>query len=75
MTTRVNLNMIHFLGSDILHAKKQKYLHNPSTGTGGAQAAILRPEAMAVTTWTINPCGPANPCRSLDGEAMEQVIA
>jgi hypothetical protein len=40
-TMRVNLNMIHFLGSDVLRAKKQKYLHNPSMGMGGAWAAIL----------------------------------
>ena len=65
MTTRVNLNTIHFLGSDVLHAKKQKYLHNPSTGMGGTRAAISRPEAVAATTRTVNPCGPANPCRSL----------
>ena len=65
LTTRVNLNMIHFLGSDVLHAKKQKYPHNPSTGMGGARAAILRPEAMAATTQTVNLCGLAHPCRSL----------
>jgi len=62
---RVNLNTIHFLGSDVLHAKKQKYPHNLSMGTGGTWAAISRPEAVATTTWTVNPCGLANPCRSL----------
>jgi hypothetical protein len=62
---RVNLNAIHFLGSDILHAKKQKYPHNLSTGTGGARAAISQPKAMAATTWTINLCRLAKPCRSL----------
>jgi hypothetical protein len=34
-------------------------------GTGGARAAISRPEAMAATTRTVNPCGLAHPCRSL----------
>jgi hypothetical protein len=63
--TRVNLNTIHFLGSDVLRAKKQKYLHNPSMGTGDAQVAISWPKAMAMTTRTVNPCRLAHPCRSL----------
>ena len=54
-----------FLGADILCAKKQKYLHNPSIGTGGAWVAISWPEAMTVTTWTVNLCRLAHPCRFL----------
>jgi len=66
LTTRVNLNMIHFFGCR--HSackKKQKYPHNPSMGMGDAQVAISQPEAVAVTTWTVNLCGLAHPCRSL----------
>ena len=54
-----------FLGADVLRAKKQKYLHNLSTGIGGAWAAISRSEAMAMTTQTVNPCRLVHPCRSL----------
>jgi len=44
---------------------RAKNPHNPSTGTGGARAAISRLEAVAATTRTVNSCGPAHPCRSL----------
>jgi hypothetical protein len=35
------------------------------TGTGGTRVVISQPEAIATTTQTINPYGPAHPCRSL----------
>jgi hypothetical protein len=35
-------------------------------GMGGARAVISQPEAMAMITRTVNPCGLAHPCRSLD---------
>jgi len=39
---------------------------------GGARAAISWPKAVAVTTRTVNPCGPAHLCRSLhSADALE----
>jgi hypothetical protein len=63
-----NLKAIHHFrkhcgDSKSMHEKNNPY--NPSMGTGGAWAAISWPEAVAVTTWTVNLYGPAHLCRSL----------
>ena len=44
-----------------VHAKKTHAARaTRGVGMGGARVAISRPEAMAVTTQTVNPCGPAH---------------
>jgi hypothetical protein len=63
---RGNLRAIHLFGKwqtevHNVHAKKTCAAQaTQGAGMGGAQVAISWPEAVAVTTWTINPCGPAH---------------
>ena len=59
-----NLKAIHHFRKrcgDSKSTREKKNPHNLSTGTGGARAANSRPEAVAATTRTVNPCGRANP--------------
>ena len=64
-----NLKAIHHFrkhcrDSKSMHVKKNP--NNLSAGIGGAWAAISQPKAMAMTTQTVDPCGLAHSCRSLD---------
>jgi hypothetical protein len=67
---RGNLKAIHPFREVVLRFKItracEKTRTTQGTGTGGARAAISQPEAVAVTTRTVNPCGPAHPCRLLE---------
>jgi hypothetical protein len=70
-----NLKVIHHFRKrcgDSKSMREKKNPYNPSTGTGGAWAAISQPEAMAATTWTVNPYGPAHPCRSLGTDSFDE---
>jgi hypothetical protein len=64
-----NLKAIHHFrkrcgDSKLMHEKKN--LYNLSMGMGGARVVISWPEAMAMTTRTVNLYRPAHPCRSID---------